>query len=132
MSKIIEVKNNRPRIYTMNDVTLQPGLNKLSQEQVDKFMEHPHAAIKIERGFIEVRGAAAKPAANKNAGGESTGTTGGDAPTAAELIAIIEQTEDRELLANAAKDPRVTVKRAVEARLAELDEQAAGSGGNAE
>lgn len=122
MSKTVEIKNNRPRLYTMNEVTLQPGLNKLDAEQAEKFLEHPHAAIKVERGIFEVKGDV-KPATKKAEGGEDKGGENkGNQPTAAELIAIIEETEDRELLATAAGDERVTVKRAAEARLAELDE----------
>jgi len=121
MSKTVEIKNNKPRLYTMNEVTLQPGLNKLPAEKAEQFLAHPHAQIKVERGIFEVKGES-KPAAKKAEGGQNKGEEDkGGQPTAAELIAIIEETEDRELLATAAGDERVTVKRAAEARLAELD-----------
>jgi cell wall-associated NlpC family hydrolase len=61
MSKHVEIKNNRPRIYTANGVTLQPGLNTLTAAQAKEFLAHPHIKIKQERGIIEVRGAAKAP-----------------------------------------------------------------------
>lgn len=121
MSQTVEIKNNRPRLYTMNGVTLQPGLNKLNAAQAEKFLAHPHAKIKVERGIFDVKGNV-KPAENNTKLEEGDKEPKGNQPTAAELIAIIEVTEDIELLTTAAGDSRVTVKRAAEARLAELEE----------
>ncbi len=132
MSKIVTIKNTKPRIYTMNGVTLQPGLNKFDEDKAAKFLEHPHAQIKIEAGIFEVgkgKAPAAKKAADNGDKGNG-GDAGGNEPTAAELIEIIEKTEDRELLATASGDSRVTVKRAAEARIEELDAAAAAAAGN--
>ena len=73
MSKDVKIKNNRPRIYTANGVTLQPGLNTLTAADAESFLSHPHMQIKVERDLIELgdgakmpKGTAKKAAAKKS------------------------------------------------------------------
>lgn len=66
MSKTVIIKNIRPRVYSANGVTLVPGPNELSEKDAQKFLEHPHIQIKIERGFIEVGEGVKLPKANKS------------------------------------------------------------------
>jgi len=114
MSKIVEIKNNRPRIYSANGVTLQPGLNKVPAEDAEKFLKHPHILIKQDRGFIEVRGS--KAVNNEDATGDEELAS----KSAKELVDMIKQSEDKGLLENLAKDERSTVYKAAQVRLDEL------------
>lgn len=139
MSKQVEIKNNRPRIYSANGVSLNPGLNRLSEAEAEKFLAHPHIQIKVDRGLIELRKGAKLPAnaatATEPQGG-SDEDNGGEPNPFAELdyfigeknandsMATIKDIEDKEYLEYiVATEERTTVKAAAEKRLAELAEE---------
>lgn len=122
MSKTVIIKNKKPRFYTMNGVRIAPGVNKLTAENAQLFLEHPHAQIKLKRGFFETEFKIAETVDATATVVEETKKAEGNQPTAAELIEIIENSDNKELLETALNDERVTVKRAAQARLDELAE----------
>lgn len=127
MTKQVKVKNNRPRLYTANGVTLQPGLNTLSQDDANKFLSHPHIAIKVERGFIEVVDGkvtktvrAETPADTGGDSGEAGNTTPAvnlDGKTAPEIVELAKTSDDTAFLESLLSHEFKTVQKAAQARL---------------
>jgi hypothetical protein len=119
MSKTVQIKNNKDRIYTIDGVRVVPGLNTLSKADADLVLNHPHGAIKLERKIFEVRAGEAKKAA-ANTESEKPKTLAD--MNADEVIELIGKSKDIEKLkAVLESDTRVTVQRAAQSRIDELD-----------
>lgn len=141
MSKTVKIKNNQPRLYTANGVTLQPGLNTLSEADAQKFLSHPHIAIKVERKLIELKdGAKVAPAKTEVESVEDStkeptpfddleyNIEGKGAHDSMDAIADIEDVEYLKHIAET--ETRSTVKKVAEKRIAKLAEAEQEHGGN--
>lgn len=129
MSKenIVEIKNNRPRLYTANGVTLQPGLNKLSPVDAGLLLSHPHAVIKQERGIFKV--VSGTPEMPKGSDAPAPAAKKEETPpraNAADTITLIKGAENRDAVVPFLTDDRSTVVAAAQAKIAEFDEAGAG------
>lgn len=133
MSKDVQIKNTRPRLYAANGITLQPGLNTLTADDAALFLAHPHIQIKVDRGFIELGKGVELPKGAATAT-EPKGTPNAKTPTAFDGLEYningmnahdsmdkIDSIEDVDYLNHiVATEERKTVKGAAEKRLAEL------------
>ena len=128
---VVKIKNNRPRLYSANGVTLQPGLNELTPVDAGLFLSHPHVKIKHDRGFIKlISGEAIMPEGMPGAGTrvpvafddeESEQTVKQTRANAADTITLIKGAENREAVVPFLNDDRTTVVAAAQAKLSELD-----------
>jgi len=135
MTKTVKIKNERPRLYAANGVTLQPGLNTLSESDAEKFLKHPHIQIKVSRGLITLgegvklpKSAATATEPKKGAQTETKEPTpfdgleyNIDGLNAHDSMDKIDTIEDVAYLEHiVATEERKTVKAAAEKRLEEL------------
>lgn len=129
MSKFIEIKNNKPTLYSANGITLQPGLNRLDEESAKKFLSHPHVKIKADRGILEVRGAVRAEVVDEVLPEETEGeeveaieAINLDSMSAKAAIKTIAISDDVDFLVSViVNDSRTTVIDAAQARLEEIE-----------
>ena len=130
MTKYVEIKNHRPRIYTVGKVSLHPGLNTLTKADADELLKHPHTKIKQDRGFIEVIGAKkqpAKAAVKPAADAEAKAAAKADAEAKAKVAADAKAAADKEAAEAEAAQQKADAEKAEAdaAAAAEAEAQAA-------
>lgn len=72
----MQIINNRPRIYTVGNVTLQPGPNTVADKDAEKFLAHKAVKDRIAIGHLSVPDSAAKAAEEAEAAEEAKAAGG--------------------------------------------------------